>query len=115
MYGLEMLQREHGLLFASHVWTTTVASQTLIAAPSSGKAIVLRYVAIAQSAAAGAVHITANTTAGTNYFNYNQTGAHDELALIPLGDAEGAYLHMAAGGGAGFIRVYYSIRITSGT
>lgn len=114
-HGLENLQREVGLLFASHVWTTTVSSQTLIAAPSSGKAITIRYVACGQSAVTGLLRITANTTAGSNYFNYNQSGPHSEAALIPLADAEGAYLHMTAGGGNGFIRLYYSIRVTSGT
>ena len=70
---------------------------------------------MAQSAVTGAVHITANTTAGSNYYNYNQDGPHTELALITLGENEPAVLHMAAGGGAGFIRVYYSVALVSGT
>ena len=113
--GLVQLQREVGLQLASHVWTTTVASQTLIAAPSAGKAITLHYLTYHQSAAAGLVHIAANTTAGTTYWTYNGATPNEELALIKLGDAEGAYLHMAATGGAGYIRAYYSIRKTTGT
>lgn len=113
--NLAHLDREVGLIMASHVWTTTVSSQTLVAAASSGKAYTLRYIAVGASAGVGNVHITPNTTAGSVVWYYNQTGPHSEEALIRLEDAEGMYLHAAAGVGSGFIRVYYSVRQTSGT
>ncbi len=113
--GLWELSRQVPIQLASYYWTTTVSSQSLVAAPSSGEAITIHYIACHQSAAAGILHITPNTTAGSSYFVYNGTGPHEELALIPLANAEAMELHMAATGGAGFIRVYYSIRTTTGT
>lgn len=108
-YELVALSRETGLMFASHVWTTTVASQTLFAAPGSGRALRLHYVAIHQSAAAGLSHISAGTTAATTYYTYNATGPHSEMTLITTGENEALSLHMAATGGAGFIRIYASV------
>lgn len=114
-FQLEELNRQVGLQLATHVWTTTVASFQLIAAPGAGKSTWIHYVACHQSAAAGNLHLTYNTTAGTNFFNYPATGPHTEETLIKLDANQSVEAHMAATGGAGFIRVYYSTRQASGT
>lgn len=103
------LARESGLSLATHVWTTTVASHALIAAPGSGRALRLHYISIHQSTAAGLSRIVAGTTAATNYWNYTASGPHTELALITLGENEPASLFAAATVGNGNIRVYYSV------
>ena len=108
-HGLVLLSRETGVSLATHVWTTTVASQTLIAAPGTGRALRLHYIAVHQSAAAGLLHLSNNTTAAAANWTYNAAGPHTEESLITMAENEPISLHMAATGGAGFIRVYYSI------
>jgi len=112
---LEELSRQGGLRMASHIWTTTVASFQLIASPSTGRAIWLHYIAVHQSAAAGLLHLSNGTTAGTTHWTYNAAGPHVEEALIQCDAENPIELHMAATGGAGFIRVYYSVRQAGGT
>lgn len=114
-FQLEELNRQVGIQLATHVWTTTVASFQLIAAPGAGKAVWIHYIAVHQSAAAGNLHLGYATTSGTSFFSYNGTGPHAEETLIRLDANQPAETHMAATGGAGFIRAYYSIRQASGT
>lgn len=109
------LAREMGLSLATHIWTTTVASQTIIAAPGVGRALRLHYVSIHQSAAAGLTHLGAGTTAATTYYTYNAAGPHTELALITMGENEPLSMHMAASGGAGFLRIYYGVVALNGS
>lgn len=114
-FQLEELHRQVGLQLATHVWTTTVASFQLIAAPGAAKCIMIHYVACHQSAAAGNLHLGYTTTAGTSFFTFNGTGPHAEETFIKLDANLPVEQHMAATGGAGFLRVYYSIRQASGT
>lgn len=113
-YSLEQLARDGGLQLATHVWGTTVASFALIAAPSTGKSIRLRYISVGASAA-GSVRITTATAAGTAYWMYTGGYPYCEEAFIDLDAATGAFLSATAGVGNGFIRVYYSINRVSGT
>ncbi len=114
-FALEELNRQVGLRLATHVWTTTVSSQSLVATPGANKAIWIHYIALHQSAAAGLLHLAHTTTTGTTFYTYNGTGPFAEEALIKLDANVPVELHMAAGGGAGFIRLYYSIRQAGGT
>lgn len=114
-FQLEELHRQVGLQLATHVWTTTVASFQLIPAPGASRKTVIHYIACHQSAAAGLVHLAYTTTAGTTVWKYNATGPFAEEAFIALDANQPAELHMAATGGAGFIRAYYSTRLASGT
>jgi len=114
-FQLEELHRQVGLQLATHTWTTTVASFQLIAAPGAGKRLIIHYVACHQSAVAGNLHLGYSTTAGTTFYTYNTTGPFAEEAFIALDANKPVEQHMAATGGAGFIRVYYSTRQASGT
>lgn len=113
-FQFEELNRQVGIRLATHVWTTTVASFQLIAAPGAGKRTVIHYVACHQSAVTGNLHLGYSTTAGTSVFSYNASGPTVEEAYIFLDANQPAETHMAAGGGAGYLRVYYSTRQASG-
>lgn len=115
MLSLHELSRQQGVQVATHVWTTTVASFALIAAPSTNRAIQLVYVVAHQSAAAGLLHFSNGTTAATTHWTYNAAGPHSEEAKITCDAATGLTLHLAATGGAGFVRVYYSTVVAGGT
>ncbi len=115
MLSLHELSRQQGVRVATHVWTTTVASFALIPTPGANRAIQLNYVVVHQSAAAGLVHLSNGTTAGTTHWTYNAAGPHSEEAKITCDTNQPLELHMAATGGAGFIRVYYSIVQAGGT
>lgn len=112
---LENLNREFGVQLASISWTTTVSSTTLIAAPSSGKEIVLRYIVCSASGTGIPVRITTGTTADPGVYTMPAGGNLIEEALIRCGDAKGLSVHAAATIGNGCIRAYYTIGQTSGT
>lgn len=115
-YSLESLARDGGLSYATHIWNTTVASFALIAAPSAGKSIRLRYISTGASALGTSnTRLTTGTTAATTYWQYPLTLPIVEDAFIDLDDGVGASLFAGQGTGNGFIRVYYSINRTSGT
>jgi hypothetical protein len=117
-YQLMNIAKEEGLQLATHVWSTTVASQLLIAAPGATKCIWLRYIVTgASSSSSGTIaeRLTNGTTAGTTYWQYPLAAALSEEAHIKFGANEPASLFVASGTGNGFIRVYYSIKQDSGT
>ena len=111
---LEELNRQQGIRLATHVWGTTVASVPLIAAPPSGRRIVLHYIVTANSAN-GSTRLTNGTSAATTHWIYPGAGAHAEEARVECDDATGLTIHTTAGCGNGFIRAYYSIALASGT
>lgn len=111
---LEYLNREVGIQLATHVWTTTVSSTALIAAPGSGKEIVLRYMV---SMASGNIplRLTVGTTADNQIYTQAVPGINVSEEKIHCGDNKGVSVFAAAGIGNGCIRAYYSIGLTSGT
>lgn len=108
-----------GLAYASISWTATVASLQLIAAPSTGKTIDIRWIYAYQSAV-GSVQLFNGTAAASSSPIWYWPGANGNPVAeeAAISGADGAAVAMNTGngyaGGNGVLRVYYRIIPTTG-
>jgi hypothetical protein len=108
-----------GLLYASISWSATVASLQVIAAPSTGKTIELRWLYAYQSAA-GSVQLFNGTAAASSSPIWYWIGGNGNLVAeeAAISGADGQAIAMntgnSYGGGNGVMRAYYRVVPSSG-
>lgn len=116
---MRTMQDIAGLVYASISWSATTVSTQLVAAPSTGKLVSLRWLYVYQSAF-GSVQLFSGTAAASSAPIWYWPGANGnpvaEEAFINGSDGQGIVMNTgnSYGGGNGVLRAYYCIIPNSG-